>query len=76
MSKFFRICGVIFFLGAVCGFCLIFSAAASDSLLSIFAGSAIGFGSVSAGLLFIYTAELLERIAALEKKIEKLSGPS
>ncbi len=71
MPKFFRICGIIFFLGCVLGFCLVFSSAGSGSLADALAGLLISFLSCSLGLLFIYAAELLERVKALEEKAPK-----
>ena len=68
MSKFFRICGVIFFLGCVIGFCLVFASAGSGSLADALTGLLIAFLSCSLGLLFIYAAGLLERVKALEEK--------
>ncbi|MBQ8207609.1 MAG: hypothetical protein IJZ89_02630 [Clostridia bacterium] len=70
MSKFFRICGVLFFLGVVVGFCLIMSSAMSNSLADALIGIAAAFVSAALGLLFIYVAELLDRIRALEQKLE------
>ncbi len=71
MSKFFRISGVIFFLGTVVGFFLMFSSAASDSLFDTVLGLLIAFSGAAMGLLFIYVAELLERVAHLEKALGK-----
>lgn len=67
MPKFFRICGVIFFLGVVVGACLLFSSAGSGRLADALLGIAASFFSAALGLLFIYVAELLDRIAVLEK---------
>lgn len=71
MPKFFRICGIIIFLACVIGFCLVFSSAATGSLSDALFGLLIAFLSCAAGLLFIYTAELLDRVKALEEKNEK-----
>ncbi len=71
MSKFFRISGIIFFLGCVIGFCLVFSSAGSGSLADAVLGLIIAFLSSALGLLFIYAAELLERVKALEEKDKK-----
>lgn len=70
MAKFFRISGVIFFLGTVIGACLLFSSSGSGSLADAIIGIGTAFVSTALGLLFIYTAELLDRISALEKSKE------
>ncbi len=71
MPRFFRICGIVFFLGCVIGFCLVFSSAATESLADALSGLLIAFLSCALGLLFIYTAELLDRVKALEDKNTK-----
>ncbi len=69
MLRFFRISGIVFFLGCVIGFCLIFSSAGTKSLADALAGLVIAFISCALGLLFIYVAELLDRVKTLEDKI-------
>lgn len=71
MPRFFRICGIVFFLGCVIGFCLVFSSSASGSLADALTGLLIAFLSCALGLLFIYAAELLDRVKALEEKDKK-----
>ena len=71
MPRFFRICGIVFFLGCVIGFVLLFSSSASKSLADALIGLLIAFLSCALGLLFIYAAELLERVKALEDKDKK-----
>ena len=71
MPRFFRICGIVFFLGCVIGFCLVFASSGSGSLTDALLGILIAFLSSALGLLFIYAAELLERVKALEEKNKK-----
>lgn len=70
MARFFRISGVIFFLGCVIGFVLMFGSAGSGSLGDMVVGALLTFASIAIGLLFIYCAELLERIARLENELK------
>lgn len=73
MVKFFRICGVVFFLGVVVGFSLLMTSALTGSLSDALVGIGIAFASAAVGLLFIYAAELLERVRELEKKLGNTS---